>query len=121
MANSKSSTEATQRATSVIDVPPLHRPFSWLHDAMESNMSAQFAAQVMEVAAGTKVIAQIMRRHVQDLYNIADETPGVVPLLSPSDIDALAGLAAGALDNLYNTAALQITALEQNASKGARA
>lgn len=88
---------------------------------MEGNASAQFAAQVMEVAAGSKVISQIMRRHVQDLYNIADETPGVVPLMSPSDIDALAGLASTALDSLYNAAASQIAALEQNALKGIRA
>ena len=121
MANDKSSTQATQRATSVIDAPPFHRPFSWLHDAMESNASAQFAAQVMDVAAGAKVIAQVMRRHTQDLCNLADATPGVIPLLSPTDIDALAGLAATALDNLYNTAAAQIASLEHNALKGVRA
>lgn len=121
MANVKSSTEATQHATSLIDVAPLHRPFSWLHDATESNASAQFAAQVMDVAAGTKVIAQITRRHMQDLYNIADDTPGVIPLMSPSDIDALAGLASAALDNLYNAAASHIAALEQSTLKGAQA
>jgi hypothetical protein len=88
---------------------------------MESSVSAQFAAQVMDVAAGTKVVAQIMRRHAQDLCNIADDTPGVVPLMSPGDIDALAGLAATALDNLYNAAASQVAALEQNALKGVKA
>ena len=121
MANNKSITQAIQPATSSVDVPPLHRPFSWLHGAMENSVSAKFAAQVMDVAAGTKVVAQIMRRHVQNLHNIADETPGVVLLMSPGDIDALAGLAATALDNLYDAAASQVAALEQNALKGVKA
>lgn len=121
MANDKSSTEATQGATSVIDVPPLHRPFSWLHGALEGNPSAQFAARVLDVAAGTKVITQVMRRHTQDLCNLADATPGVIPLLSPTDIDALAGLAAASLDDLFNAAALQISAIEHKALKGERA
>lgn len=120
MANDKSSTQATQCATSAFDVSPLHRPFSWLHGQFESCPNAQFAARVMDVVAGTKVIAQVTRRHVQDLYNLADATPGVTPLLSPADIDALAGLAAASLDDLYNAAASQIAAIEHKALKGER-
>lgn len=121
MANDKSSTQATKSATPAIDVRPLHLPFSWLPGQLETSASAQFAARTMDVAAGTKVIAQVLRRHVQDLCNLADATPGVVPLMSSTDIDALAGLAAASLDDLYNAAASQIAAIEHKALKGERA
>lgn len=118
MANTKSSTQETQSARPPVDMNPTpsHRPFSWLSIGAESDPSAQFAARIMDIAAGTKVIAQIMRSHAHDLRYLADGSPGVVPLMSDNDIDALAGLAAVALDDLYDMAAAQVACLEKGAT-----
>lgn len=112
MANHKSSTLETQNATSIVDTPALHQPFSWVPDSLSSRPEARFAAKIKSVAAGTKVIAQVLRSYVLDLHAMADGSPGVNPLLSPSDIDALADLAAVALEDLYEMADTRIAALE---------
>lgn len=113
MANSKSSTEATQRAMSLVDVAPLHKPFSWLPVRLEEDAGAQFAASVKDIAAGARVIAQVTRSHVLDLHHLADGSTGVTPLMSPTDMDALAGLAAVALEDLYDLASARVEAIEE--------
>lgn len=117
-----SSTNARQKATSTEPLGPCHKHDDWLVPGSANNRDAQFAATVVDVARGTRVIASILSSHLTDLGAI-DSGAGdsVRMLLSESDTSSLARLAVFSLDQLYALAEGRVDHFNAQAAAGARA
>ena len=122
MANSNSNTNASKSATTRQIPVACHSYETWLLPDATRNLEAQFAAKVLDVANGTRVIASIMCGHVLDLNAIAGGASGSVrTLLSERDTEALARLAVFALDELHTMATDRVEFLNAQAQQGAPA
>jgi hypothetical protein len=121
MANHESSTNATSSATSSAAPLPLYLQQSWLHGGAEHDANAIFAAEVMDIARGTRTIAGIVQAHLADLGDMDSGSGDVRPLLSDNDIESLARLALVSLDKLAEDASRAVDRFNSNARKGAPA
>lgn len=113
MANLESSTKATSTATL-----PFYRQQSWLHGSAERDPNAIFAAEVMDIARGTRTIAGILQAHLADLGAMDTGSTDVRPLLSDNDMESLARLAVISLDKLAEAASANVDRFNSNARKG---
>lgn len=102
MEQHNSSSNATTSASFINHSGPCHKLDNWLVSGAQLDSNAQFAAAVVDVARGAKVIASILAEHLVDLSAIATHSaPGVRTLLSENDTQALSRLAVFSLDQLY--------------------
>ena len=100
---------------------PCHQPHTWLLPELRNNHEAVFASTVVDVARGVGVIVSILGAHITDLSARAGGAgDDVRTLLSESDTEALARLAAFSLDELYSRAEGHVDALNAQAVVGAR-
>jgi hypothetical protein len=120
MANHESSTKETTGATTPVELPPIHKDFTWLRAGAELNEHARFAASVKDISAGAKVIAEVTRVHLLNLEAISTGVP-TNTLMSVGDIDSLMGLAAASLDALCQLAEQKVEFFNNSANQGARA
>lgn len=105
MEQRNSSTDATATASLMSQLGPCHKHANGLMAGIELNSNAQFAATVVDVALGTKVIASILTAHLVDLGAIASgSAANTRTLLSELDTQSLARLAVFSLDQLYTLA-----------------
>lgn len=98
----------------------LHQHYDWLVPASKQDPNAQFASKVVDVARGSGVIASILCTYLVDSAAIAGGENSVQPLFSPSDIEALARLAAVSLDQLFGLAERQVDRLNDAAQAGSQ-
>ena len=100
---------------------PCHQPHTWHMPELRNNHEAVFASTVVDVARGVGVIVSILGAHLSD-HNARASGAGddVRTLLSESDTEALARLAAFSLDELYSRAEGRVDALNEQVAAGAR-
>lgn len=120
MANYESSTKEMDDAMAPVELPPIHKDFTWLCADAESNEHARFAASVKDISAGAKVIAEVTRVHLLNLEAISTGVP-TNTLMSVGDIDSLMGLAAASLNALCQLAEQKVELFNKAANQGARA
>jgi hypothetical protein len=101
---------------------PCHKRFSWLEGTAKHEAAAEFAAKVVDISRGTRVIATILRQHLIDLNAIADGAgASVEPLLNENDTLDLAALMEVSLDTLCEMADAEVGHFNDQAQNGARA
>jgi hypothetical protein len=100
---------------------PCHQPHTWHLPELRNNYEAVFASTVIDVTRGVGVIVSILGAHLND-HNARASGAGdnVRTLLSESDTEALARLAAFSLEELYRQAEGRVDALNAQAAAGAR-
>lgn len=100
---------------------PCHQPHTWHLPELRNNYEAVFASTVVDVARGVGVIVGILGAHLTDLNARASGAGDLVrTLLSESDTEALARLAAFSLEELYSRAEGRVEALNEKAAAGAQ-
>lgn len=100
---------------------PCHQPHTWYLPELRNNPEAVFASTVVDVARGVGVIVSILGAHLTDLNARASGAGNDVrTLLSESDTEALARLAAFSLDELYSQAEGRVEGFNAKAAAGAR-
>lgn len=100
---------------------PCHQHHEWSMPALRNNPNAMLASTTIDVARGVGVIVSILGAHLTDLNARTSGGDEVRTLLSTSDTEALARLAAFALDELYSQAEGRMEILNANAAAEARA
>lgn len=101
---------------------PCHQPYTQYLPELRNDPDALFTAAVIDVTRGTRVIASILRGHLNDLYAIEGGAgDSVRMLLTAGDTEALAALAERSLDDLYAWAEQRIDHLNARAKTGAQA
>lgn len=118
MANCNRSTNVTTNATAAIEPAPLHRQQSWLYGGAEHDPNAIFAAEVMDIARGTRTITGILQAHLAELDSGSMD---VRPLMSENDLESLARLALHSLDKLAEAASARVDRFNSNERNGAPA
>lgn len=111
--------QASQGATLGKYPAPLHDHDDWLVREAKTDVNAQFASTVIDVALGARVIASILSTHLVDLAALEDGAHQQRILLSKGDTQALARLAVVSLDQLYKLSHDHVDRLNIAAEKGA--
>lgn len=94
---------------------PLHQPFNWLASSATANSDASFAALVIDVTRGAKVIMDLLRRDAMEISN------GTQPIFSTDDSDAITGLMAAGMEMLFEAADKRVNEFNEVAAKGEKA
>lgn len=121
MANRNSNARQADEASLSVIQKPCHQLYNWLEDGAESNADARFAATVLDVSRGTKVIASILCQHLVDLSWQRDDPENARLLLSGNDTEALARLMMFSLGQLNELADLRVEHFNAHAQAGGRA
>jgi hypothetical protein len=103
-----------------MSVQHCHEMWNWLSAGAANDTNAQFAATVLDVSRGTKVIAGILCEHLTDL-GVQAHDPESKTLLTGNDSEALARLMVFSLDQLYRLADARVQYFNGQADKGSRA
>lgn len=100
---------------------PCHQPHTWYRSELRNNHDAVFASAVIDVTRGVGVIVSILGAHLTDLNARASGAgDDVRALLSESDTEALARLAAFSLEELYSQAEARVEGFNAQAAVGER-
>lgn len=118
---SHNSSEAIPDATLGKNPVPYHQQNSWLYGDAEHDPNAIFAAEVMDIARGTRTIAGILQSYLVDLGAIDSGASTVRPLLSENDMESLARLALVVLDKLADTASTKVDSFNRASREGEKA
>lgn len=121
MANRNNNASQHNDASPATHIGPFHTYDNWLLSAAERDTNARFAARVLDISHGTKVIAQILCTHLIDLNAVIGGASDTRTLLSAADTEALARLAVCALDDLHEMATNRVDRLNAQPQQGARA